>query len=282
MSSTRRAHVYACKRPSERILGFFWTDCPLCNLVIVTTRHATRQSSLSPNMVGNASSTVESCSLFSPDAATGSLLDVRQWAQVFLPPSTVSCGGGSGLELFAVSASAKGELVMRLVEARPQLIVWYAYAPDSRVLITATGPRCRSLSGLQVRSSPLGFRVSPSPVARLPLVLGTLYLLPGTLKLSYCIPCTLVYRVPCTLVYLVPCTLVYLVPCTLVYFVPCTFVYFVPCTLVYLVPCTFVYFVPCTLVYFVPCTFVYFVPCTLAYSVPCTFVNFVPCTLVYF
>lgn len=40
MSSTRRAHVYSCKRASERILGFFWTDCPLCNLVIVTTRHA--------------------------------------------------------------------------------------------------------------------------------------------------------------------------------------------------------------------------------------------------
>lgn len=62
-----------------------------------------------------------------------------------------------------MSASAKGDLVMRLVEVRPLAIVWYAYAPDSRILITASGPRCRSLSGLQVSMC-----CTPFPVPRCP------------------------------------------------------------------------------------------------------------------
>jgi regulator of MON1-CCZ1 complex len=27
-----------CKEDSERILGFFWTDCPTCDLVLIKTR----------------------------------------------------------------------------------------------------------------------------------------------------------------------------------------------------------------------------------------------------
>lgn len=27
-----------CRQESESILGFFWTDCPLCNIVFVKTR----------------------------------------------------------------------------------------------------------------------------------------------------------------------------------------------------------------------------------------------------
>lgn len=31
--------THRCKSESESILGFFWTDCPSCDIVIVKTRY---------------------------------------------------------------------------------------------------------------------------------------------------------------------------------------------------------------------------------------------------
>lgn len=35
---TKKCFTHRCKTESESILGFFWTDCPTCDIVIVKTR----------------------------------------------------------------------------------------------------------------------------------------------------------------------------------------------------------------------------------------------------
>eukprot|EP00850_Spirogloea_muscicola_P012493 SM000081S22627 [mRNA] locus=s81:231057:237143:+ [translate_table: standard] len=76
-------------RHGARILGFFWSDSPICDLVFVTS---------------------------------------------------------NGLELYALLLSKAG---LRLVDHKKGDVAWFVYTHESRLVLLATGPLCRTLSAYQ-------------------------------------------------------------------------------------------------------------------------------------
>ncbi|GJP37701.1 hypothetical protein CLOM_g22130 [Closterium sp. NIES-68] len=124
---TAPALTYRSRSAADKILGFFWSDCPLCDLVIVTTG---------------------GLELFRVVAAAT--------ARAPGSPSAGAAGaagpGGSGS---GAGGSGSGQVVMRVVEAWRVAIGWYVYTHESRVLILAAGPRFCTLTAIQFSAAGL-------------------------------------------------------------------------------------------------------------------------------
>ncbi|CAI7892490.1 unnamed protein product [Closterium sp. NIES-53] len=131
---TAPALTYRSRSAADKILGFFWSDCPLCDLVIVTTGglELFRVAAAAPS--GGAGAPASP-----PAAAAGAA------AAAAAAAAGAAGAGGSG----------SGQVVMRMVEAWRVAIGWYVYTHESRVLILAAGPRFCSLTAIQFSAAGL-------------------------------------------------------------------------------------------------------------------------------
>ncbi|CAI5502467.1 unnamed protein product [Closterium sp. Naga37s-1] len=129
---TAPALTYRSRSAADKILGFFWSDCPLCDLVVVTTGglELFRVAAAAPS--GGAGAPA------SPPAAGAGAAGAP--------------GAGAAAE---AGGSGSGQVVMRVVEAWRVAIGWYVYTHESRVLILAAGPRFCSLTAIQFSAAGL-------------------------------------------------------------------------------------------------------------------------------
>ncbi|KAK6289602.1 hypothetical protein POUND7_001143 [Theobroma cacao] len=119
---TGETFTHRCKSESENILGFFWTDCPSCDIVVVKTRCYYHLMHIILSYLKS------SCS--------------NGW--------TLSGHAASGLDLFAYDYASKS---LALVEARKLNVSWYVYTHESRLVLLASGMQCKTFNGLQLSSA---------------------------------------------------------------------------------------------------------------------------------
>ncbi|KAK6124605.1 hypothetical protein DH2020_041646 [Rehmannia glutinosa] len=128
-----------CRSESESILGFFWTDCPTCDIVLVKTSDALeglRQHLMWPSGYTSALSSAY-CFCISRSAIYKNDVYI-QLQECF------------ALEFYSYNTESR---FLRLVETKKLNISWYIYTHESRLVLLASGMQCKSFTGYQLSSA---------------------------------------------------------------------------------------------------------------------------------
>ncbi|KAE8679417.1 putative Ribosomal protein S9 [Hibiscus syriacus] len=129
---TGETFIHRCKSDSESILGFFWTDCPSCDIVVVKTRPC-----------GQVMKLWDFCIIH---GTVDFLLPLMHGILI----SLLHDQGHNGLDLFAYDHASKS---LALVETKKMTVSWYVYTHESRLVLLASGMQCKTFHGFQVSSA---------------------------------------------------------------------------------------------------------------------------------
>lgn len=135
-----------CKSGTDRIFGFFWTDCPSCDIVFVTTR--CEQVAIQILRLEHLYVIIDVLHSW----LTMQLVDVYQELHLLNNYFGVCLVGMlvfSGLELYALH---QGRNSLKFLDIKKANVSWYVYTHESRLVLLASGMQCKTLAGYQVSS----------------------------------------------------------------------------------------------------------------------------------
>ncbi|THG22705.1 hypothetical protein TEA_005096 [Camellia sinensis var. sinensis] len=151
-----------CKSESESILGFFWTDCPTCDVVFVKTSTVLLsgrtlhfvEADLPPIVLILYSEITEwTCGLVAKVEGIINVAWLTPLRFLFFDQSLTRerpPHGVNGLDLFSLDSEWKS---LHLVETKRFNVSWYVYTHESRVVLLASGMQCKSFIGYQLSSA---------------------------------------------------------------------------------------------------------------------------------